>query len=292
MGSVWIFSLLLLMGSVMMVVSVQPHSQIKGNVESLLLTSGSWNWRHLNTSVKVDSPVSVDVSLTSHYRLTGKHFTKYLKLQKRRDCAAILRAIPNTKRRDGVYTIYPDLKTRKLVFCDMTTDGGGWTVIQRRMDGSGDFDRNWKSYKEGFGNVQGEYWLGNEAIHLLTKKANQELRVDMEKFTGEKAYAKYSTFSVGTESQKYKLTVGGYNGNAGDSLANNNGMKFSTKDQDTSGSCAKTFHAGWWFKACFLANPNGMYRKTAVKTTQSVNWYHFGNEHRALKKIRFMIRLK
>ena len=78
----------------------------------------------------------------------------------------------------------------------------------------------------------------------------------------------------------------------GDSLANNNGMKFSTKDQDTSGSCAKTFHAGWWFKACFKANPNGMYRKTAVKTTQSVNWYHFGNEHRALKKIRFMIRLK
>ena len=58
-------------------------------------------------------------------------------------------------------------------------------------------------------------YLGNEAIHLLTKKSNQELRVDMEKFTGEKAYAKYSTFSVGTESQKYQLTIGGYNGNAG-----------------------------------------------------------------------------
>ena len=58
-------------------------------------------------------------------------------------------------------------------------------------------------------------YLGNEAIHLLTKKSSQELRVDIEKFTGEKAYAKYSTFSVGTESQKYKLTIGAYNGNAG-----------------------------------------------------------------------------
>nr|XP_022340183.1 uncharacterized protein LOC111134919 [Crassostrea virginica] len=113
----------------MMAVSVQPHSQIKGNVESLLLTSGSWNWRHLNTSVKVDSPVRVDVSLTSHYRLTGKHFTKFLKLQKRRDSVSILRAIPNTKGRDGVYTIFPDLKTTKLVYCDMNTEGGGWIVV-------------------------------------------------------------------------------------------------------------------------------------------------------------------
>ncbi|XP_078312823.1 ryncolin-1-like [Crassostrea virginica] len=200
----------------MVVVSVEPHSQIKGDVESLLQWT-SWNWRHLNTFVKVDSPVSVDVSLTSHYRLTGKHFPKFL------------------------------------------------------------------------------LYLGNEAVHLLTTKNKQKLRMDVEKFTGEKAYSKYSTFSVGTKSQKYKLTIGGYNGNAGDSLAINNGMKFSTKDQDhdsDSGSCAKRFHAAWWFRAYYYANPNGMYQKTAVKSTQSVNWYHFWNEHRALKTIRFMIRLK
>ena len=73
----------------------------------------------------------------------------------------------------------------------------------------------------------------------------------------------------------------------GDSLALNNGKKFSTKDQDhdsTSGSCDKTLHTGWWFTACYHANPNGMYRKTAVKTTQRVNWYHFGNELCALTK--------
>ena len=152
----------------------------------------------------------------------------------------------------------------------------------------------------------------------------------MEKFTGEKAYAKYSTFSVGTESQKYKLTVGGYKGNAGrcitrimikamqifwiflcpeftitkvvviftnssyvfvgDSLAYSNGMKFSTPDQDQN-SCAINYHAGWWFKNCFNTNPNGMYLKTAVISSKSVNWHHFGNEYRALKKIRLMIRL-
>ncbi|XP_078311723.1 ryncolin-1-like, partial [Crassostrea virginica] len=170
-----------------------------GNVESLLQLT-PWKWRHLNTSVKVDSPVSVDVSFTYHYRLTGKHSPKYLQLQKQRDCASVLRRIPNTKGRDGVYTIYPDLKTRKLVNCDMTTDGGGWTVIQRRIDGSIDFNRVWKSYKEGFGEVDGEYWLGNEALHLLTSETKQEIRVDLHNFSGEKAYAKYSSFSVGGES--------------------------------------------------------------------------------------------
>nr|XP_022340181.1 ryncolin-1-like [Crassostrea virginica] len=231
--------------------------------------------------------VMVVVSLEPHSQIK--------ELLKQRDCASILRRIPYTKGRDGVYTIYPDMKTRKLVYCDMTTDGGGWTVIQRRMDGSGDFDRKWKSYKEGFGNVHGEYWLGNEAMHLLTTKTSQELRVDMEKFTGEKAYAKYSTFRVGSESQKYKLTVGGYKGNAGDSFAYSNGMKFSTKDQDhdsCSVSCAKVYHSGWWFNSCSYTHPNGMYRKTAVKSEKSVNWYQFGNEYRALKKIRLMIRLK
>eukprot|EP00105_Crassostrea_gigas_P041969 XP_019926117.1 PREDICTED: ryncolin-1-like [Crassostrea gigas] len=213
------------------VIAVELHSKIKGNVESLLELT-PWTWKHLNTSFKVDSPVTVDVSLTSHYRLTGKHLNKFLRLKKQRDCASILKAIPNTKGRNGVYTIYPDMKTKKLVYCDMTTDGGGWTVIQRRMDGSVDFYRSWQTYKAGFGKAQGEYWLGNDDIHLLTTRAKQELRVDLQKSSGDKAYAKYSTFSVGSESQKYKLTVGGYSGTAGNSLVYHNGMKFTTRDQD------------------------------------------------------------
>ena len=68
------------------------------------------------------------------------------------------------------------------------------------------------------------HFLGNEALHLLTSGTKQELRVDLQKFTGEKGYAKYSTFSVGSGSEKYKLTVGGYRGTAG---------KISIKNKET-----------------------------------------------------------
>ncbi|XP_034327992.2 microfibril-associated glycoprotein 4 [Magallana gigas] len=274
------------------VIAVEPHSKIKGNVESLLELT-PWNWKHLNTSLKVDSPVTVDVSLTSHYRLTGKHLNKFLMLKKQRDCASILKTIPNTKGRDGVYTIYPDMKTRKLVYCDMTTDGGGWTVILHRMDGSVNFYRSWQTYKEGFGKADGEYWLGNEDIHLLTTMTKNELRVDLQKFSGEKAYAKYSKFSVGSESEKYKIVVGGYSGNAGDSLGGHNGLKFSTKDQDNDTwgkSCAVTHQGAWWFGICLSSNLNGMYQKSGIKTWKGIVWYHLEKKEVSLKNARMMIR--
>uniref|UniRef100_K1R3Q3 Fibrinogen C domain-containing protein 1 n=1 Tax=Magallana gigas TaxID=29159 RepID=K1R3Q3_MAGGI len=267
---------------------------MKGNVESLLEFT-PWTWKHLNSSFKVDSPVTVDVSLTSQYRLTGKRLNKILRLQKQRDYASILKTIPNTKRRDGVYTIYPNMKTKKFVYCDMTTDGGGWTVIQRRMDGSVNFYRSWQTYKDGFGKLQGEYWLGNKDIHLLTSKTKQELRIDPQKFSGEKAYAKYSRFTVGSESEENKLSVGGYSGTAGDSLAYHNGMKFSTRDQDNDTSkeqCSVERQGGWWFKACIDAHLNVPYLKLAKITPISMTWYKFGNEHRALKRASMMIRPK
>ncbi|XP_062616063.1 uncharacterized protein LOC134277769 [Saccostrea cucullata] len=276
------------------VLRVESHSLIKGNVQSLLKLT-PWNWKHLNTSVKVDTPVSVDISVLSQYRLTGKHFNKYQHIQRSRDCSAILKSTPHTKGTNGVYVIYPDLKTKKLVYCDMTTEGGGWTVIQRRLDGSVDFYRSWKSYKEGFGNAEGEYWLGNEVIHSLTTKTKQELRVDLQNFSNKKAFAKYSTFSLGSESQKYKLTVGGYSGTAGDSLRYHNGRGFSTKDQDNDlygKSCAVVHKAAWWFHSCEYSDLNGPYHKSAVKSWASVVWYYFGNDNRSMKFARMMIRLK
>uniref|UniRef100_K1PLI4 Angiopoietin-4 n=1 Tax=Magallana gigas TaxID=29159 RepID=K1PLI4_MAGGI len=94
----------------------------------------------------------------------------------------------------------------------MTTEGGGWTVIQKRKDGSTDFYRTWKEYKEGFGTPSRNYWIGNDVIHQLTKTSPQKLRFVLQRYSGEKGQAEYSKFAVGDENSKYKLTVSGYSG--------------------------------------------------------------------------------
>ncbi|XP_078339116.1 uncharacterized protein LOC111105325 isoform X1 [Crassostrea virginica] len=209
-----------------------------------------------------------------------------------KDCSDIIKRYSYTSGRDGVYTIYPN-KVKRKVFCDMTTDGGGWTVIQNRVDGSTDFYRTWNEYKEGFGNSSHNYWIGNDVLHLLTKNEPQELRVELQRFSGEKGYAEYSTFAVGDESSKYQLTVSGFEGNIGDSLVYHNGMKFSTRDQDNdkSGkSCSQTYHGAWWYNDCHHSNLNGKYMGTATNAGNSNSWYHWKNKHESLQTTRMMIR--
>lgn len=92
----------------------------------------------------------------------------------------------------------------------MKTDGGGWTVIQKRLDGSVNFYRNWADYKQGFGNKLGEYWLGLEMIHTMTSHEVYELRIDMVDFKGNTYYAKYDMFRVNNETDGYRLAIGSY----------------------------------------------------------------------------------
>ena len=161
----------------------------------------------------------------------------------------------------------------------METDGGGWTVFQRRKDGSVDFYRNWTDYENGFGDLTGEFWLGLSKIHHLTKEGSNTLRVDLGDFEGNTAYANYSTFSVGDGSTEYILTVGGYSGTAGDSLVYDNGMRFSTRDNDNdlrSGSnCAQLLTGAWWYNSCYRANLNGHYFTTSTYNEQGIIWLNW-----------------
>ena len=104
------------------------------------------------------------------------------------------------------------------VFCDQTTAGGGWTVFQKRLDGSVDFYRHWNDYKHGFGDLSGEFWLGLDKIHLLTSYSHNMLRVDLGDFGGNTAFAEYNSVVVMSEEDKYKLIIGPYSGRTAVSL--------------------------------------------------------------------------
>jgi len=162
--------------------------------------------------------------------------------------------------------VNPDGKGSFNVYCEMRTDGGGWTVFQRRQDGSADFYRGWNDYKSGFGQLTAEFWLGNDKIHRLTAARPSSLRVELEDWSGVRVYAKYGKFNIGDEQAKYRLKVGSYSGTAGDSLGPGdydlNNMAFTTKDRDNdrySRNCAVQWTGAWWYKACHRSNLNGKY---------------------------------
>ena len=105
----------------------------------------------------------------------------------------------------GVYSVNPDGKGSFNVYCDMRTDGGGWTVFQRRQDGLVDFYRGWNDYKSGFGQLTAEFWLGNDKIHRLTAARPCSLRVELEDWNGVRVYAKYGMFNIGDEQRSINL---------------------------------------------------------------------------------------
>ena len=183
-----------------------------------------------------------------------------------------------------MYNIKPDEQTAFPVWCDQETSGGGWIVFQKRIDGAVQFHRgSWREYKEGFGNLSCEFWLGNEKLHRLSYSRSQELLVQLQDFAGDIAHARYSVFYVDSESQKYKLTVDGYHGSAGDALGPHNGMNFSSIDEDNDlhdGFCG----AGWWFHACGNTYLNGEYN-----AHRSIFWYPW-RQGNSLNKTEMKIR--
>ena len=169
------------------------------------------------------------------------------------------------------------------VYCDMETDGGGWTVFQRRRDTSVEFYTEYKKYQNGFGDLNGNFWLGLDNIHCLTASAS-ELRVDLKDSYNNKAYAKYENFAIGNADSKYQLTAEHYSGtaNGGKSpyrlgLEYQTGQPFSTFDQDNNDAykdCAKNYgKGGWWYKDCYIStNLNGQYSTPGKWSWSGILW--------------------
>ncbi|XP_071961949.1 uncharacterized protein [Antedon mediterranea] len=205
------------------------------------------------------------------------------------DCGNISQFYPVS----GEYVIQPsDGGPQINVYCDIREDGN-WTVIQRRQDGSVDFYRNWTEYKEGFGNVNTEFWLGNEQINRLTADGNFELMVEMTDHLNVTKFAKYSQFHVGTEDSNYVLTISGYTGTAGDSLAYQNGQQFTTYDTDNdkhSGNCAEFNKGAWWYKDCGSSNLNGLYLTPGTADWSGIIWWYFHKNRNSLKKTVMMVK--
>ncbi|KFQ46851.1 Angiopoietin-related protein 4, partial [Nestor notabilis] len=162
----------------------------------------------------------------------------------------------------GVFQVQPAGSQPFKVYCDMTAEGG-WTVIQRRTDGSVDFDQLWDAYKNGFGDLRGDFWLGLEKIHRLVQEGRYNLLIELEDWEGNSQVVQF-VFSLGGESTAYMLNLlGPLSGELENAIGDFRQLPFSTRDRDhdlkADTNCAKHLSGGWWFSTCGHANLNGKY---------------------------------
>ncbi|XP_045186150.2 ficolin-1-like [Mercenaria mercenaria] len=193
-------------------------------------------------------------------------------------------------RRELAFILFtPNLVLKALKLGVTTT--GGWTVIQRRVSAS-DFYKTWDEYKSGFGDVSENYWLGNQAIHMISSQGKYKLRVDLTIMENETAYAEYESFLLGDAQSNYRVSFGSYTGNAGDSLRRHNNKMFTTKDrkndQDGSRNCAQIYIGAWWYTQCHDANLNGDYGNKAFG--KGPVWEHWKGDYAPLKATEMKIR--
>ncbi|CAL8405506.1 unnamed protein product [Arctogadus glacialis] len=210
------------------------------------------------------------------------------------DCSQIRRRLPTAA--SGVYWIQPPgVRKPFQVYCEMLADGG-WTVFQRRTGSTLSFRQNWAAYRKGFGEPGSDQWLGLERVYSLTRTPGTRwvLRVDLwdHEEPQQTAHAQYSDFRLANEQQAYRLTVGSYQGNAGDAIKgvyagiDQNGSGFSTMDRDNDGCnpclfgdilenhCAR-FEGGWWFSRCGSASLNGQWhpRGQHLGWSSGLHWH-------------------
>ncbi|XP_038069176.1 ficolin-3-like [Patiria miniata] len=225
--------------------------------------------------------------------------TTHEPMEPRADCQEILDAGQTTS---GVYTIQHGDQDMQ-VYCRMEPESGkGFIVFQRRQDGSVSFNRIWREYTEGFGDLTGEFWLGNQKLHSLTRNRGWELVITLRAFNGDEARVRYGFFLVDSSEYNYRLDVSGFiaeGGDAGDSLSVHYRQHFSTRDADNDDvsleNCAQKFHGGWWYKGChgdsFKSNLNGLYYNDAtVADYMGIQWVTWKGKQVSLKGTEMMTR--
>ncbi|KAG7498371.1 tenascin-like isoform X4 [Solea senegalensis] len=268
-----------------------PHAAVTGY--TLTFTSADGKFREVVLSPTASSYSMAQLTGSTEYSVRlraiagpqrSRHattvFTTVGQLFRRpRDCAQILL---NGETTSGLYTIYVGGEEAQplQVYCDMTTNGGGWMVFLRRQSGKLEFFRNWKNYTAGFGNMNDEFWLGLSNLHKITSSGHYELRVDM-RDKGKSVYAQYDKITIAEPRTRYKLYVGAYSGTAGDSLTYHQGRPFSTFDNDNDiavTNCALSYKGAFWYKNCHRVNLMGKYGDSSH--SKGINWFHWkGHEH-------------
>ncbi|XP_006274772.1 angiopoietin-related protein 3 [Alligator mississippiensis] len=180
------------------------------------------------------------------------------------DCTAIYNTGEHSS---GIYTIKPNGSEAFSVYCEMKMDRP-WTVIQRRSDGSQDFNQTWGSYVNGFGDLHGEFWLGLNKVYSIAKQADNILRIELEDWKANKRYIEY-TFTLGSPETNYALYLSEISGNIPNALTEETEMKFSTMDHGDNtqrdSTCPENYSGGWWHSGCGETNLNGKYTKPRSK---------------------------
>uniref|UniRef100_A0A665UZ10 Tenascin C n=1 Tax=Echeneis naucrates TaxID=173247 RepID=A0A665UZ10_ECHNA len=260
---------------------ILSYKSVDGVVREVVLspTAVSYNMAQLTASTEYSVKLQAIAGPKRSRVITTVFTTTGVLYKYPRDCS---QALLNGDTSSGLYTVYlgGDESQPLQVYCDMSTDGGGWIVFLRRQSGRLEFFRNWKNYTAGFGDMNDEFWLGLSNLHKITAGGQYELRVDL-RDKGETAHAQYDKFSVSEPRTRYKVHVGGYSGTAGDSMTYHHGRPFSTYDHDNDiavTNCALSYKGAFWYKNCHRVNLMGRYGDNSH--SKGVNWFHWkGHEH-------------
>ncbi|XP_066918235.1 fibrinogen C domain-containing protein 1-like [Clytia hemisphaerica] len=230
--------------------------------------------------------------------LVNKPGVKYYSLRIAKDCTELYQ---QGKRTNGVYEVYILGIYRKQIYCEMEMAGGGWMVFQKRFDGTVDFyNATWNTYKEGFGEASGEYWLGNKWLNLLTTSEKYDYFVWAKAFDGDTRMKKMLGVRVENEDEGFKITfeeeTQEFLPNQLYGMAHMNGMKFSTLDKrddfwSNPDGCA-FFFGPWWHKGCHNVAMNGQYNHDGVTATfaNGIVWINWKGLWTSLKESQIMIR--